>query len=225
MRKTGTYPSDSNDGEKVFSGKQNNCVDKNLSNGTDYFYTVFAVYQNGRLGQITEDSHVHVTPRNVSIYSHPDPFVDEVVSFNPLDPKSVFGSWGITRARYKDGSVASGRSIQGNTVPYAPTYTSNVGLQYSRPVRALTLYARGEVTMLGDFEYDETNDQGQDGYSLTGLRAGGRVGTCFVEGWIQNAFDTKYVPLAFPYPGLAPSGYIGEPGVPRTFGIRAGVRF
>ena len=137
----------------------------------------------------------------------------------------VFGSWGITRARYKDGSVASGRSIQGNTVPYAPTYTSNVGLQYSRPVRALTVYARGEVTTLGDFEYDETNAEGQDGYSLTSLRAGGRVGTCFVEGWIQNAFDTKYVPLAFPYPGLAPSGYIGEPGAPRRFGIRAGVRF
>jgi outer membrane receptor protein involved in Fe transport len=47
----------------------------------------------------------------------------------------------------------------------------------------------------------------------------------FAEAWIRNAFDTRYVPIAFAYPGLAPSGFIGEAGAPRTFGIRAGVTF
>jgi len=42
---------------------------------------------------------------------------------------------------------------------------------------------------------------------------------------VRNAFDTRYVPLAFAYTGLAPSGFIGEPGAPRTFGVRLGMTF
>ena len=47
----------------------------------------------------------------------------------------------------------------------------------------------------------------------------------FAEVWMRNAFDTRYVPVAFPYPGFAPSGFIGEVGRPRTFGVSAGVTF
>jgi iron complex outermembrane receptor protein len=42
---------------------------------------------------------------------------------------------------------------------------------------------------------------------------------------VRNAFDTDYVPLAFQYGALAPSGYIGENGAPVTFGLTAGLRF
>jgi hypothetical protein len=42
---------------------------------------------------------------------------------------------------------------------------------------------------------------------------------------VRNAFDTRYVPIAIPYPGFAPSGYIGENGRPRTFGISLGTSF
>ena len=41
----------------------------------------------------------------------------------------------------------------------------------------------------------------------------------------RNAFDSKYVPVAFAYGQLAQSGFIGESGRPRTFGITAGVSF
>jgi hypothetical protein len=47
----------------------------------------------------------------------------------------------------------------------------------------------------------------------------------FAEGWVRNAFATAYVLTAFPYPELAPSGFIGENGPARTFGIRAGITF
>ena len=47
----------------------------------------------------------------------------------------------------------------------------------------------------------------------------------FAEGWIRNAFDTAYVPVALPYAGLAPSGYVGESGAPMTFGFRGGLKF
>ena len=41
---------------------------------------------------------------------------------------------------------------------------------------------------------------------------------------MQNAFDTRYVPLAFAFPN-GQSGFLAEPGRPRTFGVSVGVGF
>ena len=57
------------------------------------------------------------------------------------------------------------------------------------------------------------------------IRAGARHKRLFAELWLRNAFDTSYVPIAIPYPGFAPSGFIGENGRPRTFGISVGTSF
>jgi iron complex outermembrane receptor protein len=57
------------------------------------------------------------------------------------------------------------------------------------------------------------------------IRAGGRAKRLFAEVWLRNAFDTRYVPIAIPYPGFAPSGFIGENGRPRTFGMTIGTSF
>ena len=89
----------------------------------------------------------------------------------------------------------------------------------------LTLFARAELVRYGDFQYDDANTARQSAYSLTNFRAGVRAKHAFAEGWVRNAFDTRYVPIAFAYPGLAPSGFIGEMGRPRTFGLRLGVTF
>jgi outer membrane receptor protein involved in Fe transport len=51
------------------------------------------------------------------------------------------------------------------------------------------------------------------------------MGKFSVEAWVRNAFDTRYIPVAFAYPGLAPSGFLGENGRPRTFGVTARVGF
>jgi hypothetical protein len=89
-----------------------------------------------------------------------------------------------------------------------------------------TVYGRGEVVFFGAFVYDDLNRDGQDAYSLTNLRAGIRRGNVFGEAWIRNAFDARYIPVALAFdPQLAPSGFLGESGAPRTFGIIAGVTF
>jgi iron complex outermembrane receptor protein len=47
-----------------------------------------------------------------------------------------------------------------------------------------------------------------------------------VEAWMKNVFDTRYIPVALAFdPRIAPSGFLGESGAPRTFGINAGVTF
>ena len=116
--------------------------------------------------------------------------------------------------------------MAGNRLPDTPRYTANAGGELSRAVTAsASLFVRGDVTVYGDRFYDEFNTASQDTYSLTNVQFGVRGTHLFGEGWVRNAFDTRYVPLALAYPGLAPSGFIGEPGAPRTFGVRLGMRF
>ena len=152
--------------------------------------------------------------------------VELELTARPADGLDVFSSFGYTHARFGENTVSSGLDVSGNEVPFTPDFTFAVGAQLSRSLTSrLVLYTRGELTASGGFHYDEINGAAQDAYSLVNLRAGLRSGRVFAEGWVRNAFDTRYVPLAFSYPGLAPSGYVGEPGRPRTFGISAGVTF
>jgi iron complex outermembrane receptor protein len=138
----------------------------------------------------------------------------------------LFGGVGYTKARFKDDSISSGAPVGGNTVPNTPDYTASLGIQLSRNLaQGTSLYGRAEATFSGAFEYDDLNTERQGAYSLANFRAGLRGRFVFVEGWIRNAFDTKYIPVAFAYGQLAPSGFIGEMGRPRTFGISAGVGF
>jgi iron complex outermembrane receptor protein len=139
----------------------------------------------------------------------------------------VFGSVGVTRARFQQGSVSSGVDVSDNALPSTPGYTAVVGAEFARPVNAsLAVYTRGEIAAYGSFHYDDLNTASQEAYALTNMRAGVRSERVFLEGWIRNAFDTRYVPVAFAYdPNSAPSGFLGEPGRPRTFGIRLGVTF
>jgi outer membrane receptor protein involved in Fe transport len=139
---------------------------------------------------------------------------------------SLFGSLGYTHARFSNGSISSGVPVAGNDIPYTPDVTATFGAQLSRDLRqGLALFARAEAVFSGGFKYDDLNMEGQEAYSLTNLRGGVRGRLITVEAWLRNAFDTAYIPVAFAYGPLAPSGFIGEMGRPRTFGVSAGVGF
>lgn len=138
----------------------------------------------------------------------------------------VFGALGVTRARFGARTTSNGVDVSDNKVPNTPGYTATIGTELSHPLTsAFRLYGRAEAVFYGAFQYDEANTAGQDAYSLTNLRFGARAPRVFVEGWLRNAFDTHYIPVALAYGQLAPSGFIGESGRPRTFGITAGLVF
>jgi iron complex outermembrane receptor protein len=139
----------------------------------------------------------------------------------------VFAAFGYTDATFKAGSISSGANVAGNEIPNTPDYTATFGTQFSRVVRAdATVYGRADVTFYGAFKYDDLNRAGQDSYSLTNFRGGLQRGRLYAEGWIRNAFDTHYIPVAFAFdPQLARSGFLGESGAPRTYGLNLGVRF
>jgi iron complex outermembrane receptor protein len=138
----------------------------------------------------------------------------------------LFGALGYTASEFAAGSVSLGADVSGNTLPGTPDYTAMLGAETTAAVGSdLSIYGRAEAVFYGAFRYDEGNTTGQDAYALTHLRAGLRSRALFVEGWVRNAFDTRYIPVAFAYGNFAPSGFVGEPGRPRTFGISVGVTF
>ena len=137
-----------------------------------------------------------------------------------------FAGAGYTNARFDAGTFSNGSAVGGNRISNTPNYTADFGGQYAVAVTSkATAFARAEVVFRGDYQYDDANTQSQEAYTVSNFRGGVRGKYLFGEAWVRNAFDTSYIPLAFAYPGLAPSGFIGEMGAPRTFGVRAGVTF
>ncbi len=145
----------------------------------------------------------------------------------PRDDLDLFATFGYDSAHFGDNTSSSGSDVSDNRIPFTPKYASSFGAQFTRPITsALRLYGRGELVVYGSFKYDDLNLGQQDAYSLANFRAGARARNVFVEGWLRNAFDTHYVPVAFAYNNqLARSGFLGESGRPRTFGVTAGVGF
>ncbi|MBP1637083.1 MAG: TonB-dependent receptor [Acidobacteria bacterium] len=148
------------------------------------------------------------------------------VSARPAAGIDLYASGGLTRARFEEGSAAGGVDVSGNDLPNAPRYTLAFGTQLSRAVGGGSLcYGRADVVFSGAYHYDEANLEGQDAYSLVNLRVGVKARGFVAEAWVKNAFDTRYIPVAFAYGGLAPSGFVGENGHPRTFGVSVGFAF
>lgn len=137
----------------------------------------------------------------------------------------VFGALGTAHARFGDNTSSGGVDVSDNKIPNAPSYTAGFGALVTHDLRARhRLFVRADVSIVGPFEYDDTNTQRQDAYAIGNLRAGVRTHGVIVEAWVRNLADTRYIPLAFPYP-FAQSGFIAEPGRPRTFGLSLGVGF
>ena len=160
--------------------------------------------------------------------------VELELNLRPAAGWDIFSGAGFTDARFLSGATAIQTDAYGNNstvkvggrhLIYTPEFTANAGSQYTWQVwQAAAFYARAEVVVYGDYWYNPANSAAQSAYSLTNFRIGLRGHHWFAEGWVNNACDTHYVPIAFEYPN-GRSGLIGESGAPITFGLRAGLNF
>jgi len=137
----------------------------------------------------------------------------------------LFTAVGYTHARFSAGSVSSGVNVEGNKIPNTPDYTTSAGLQYSHAFGPATFVGRADAVFYGSFQYNDQNSLAQEAYSLVNFRLAVTSRFLMGELLVRNAFDTKYIPVAFSYPAFAPSGFMGEMGAPRTVSFSAGVRF
>ena len=140
----------------------------------------------------------------------------------------MFATFGYTHARFGAGTIVERRRRVGQR---DPEHAGLHGVVRRRAVAPAVVARSGSTAaprsvFYGAFKYDDVNLAGQDAYSLANFRVGARGTRLFVEGWIRNAFDTQVRPGRVRLRRqLAPSGFVGESGRPRTFGITAGVTF
>ena len=134
----------------------------------------------------------------------------------------IFAGFGYTDAEFDSFVDQFGNNVAGNNLAFVPDTTFNVGAQVNGDLgNGTSWFARGEYVNIGTYQLDAANTQSQQ-FELTNFRAGVEWNNVRVEGWIRNAFDEDYVLVAFP---LTSTVFIGENGVPRTYGVTVSIQF
>ena len=121
--------------------------------------------------------------------------------------------------------------LSGETLPNAPTWRSNLGLQFEQPLAAGTGFLRTDWAYSSDQNVDTALDPRaeQGAYSLLSARLGWRNERYSVSLWGENLTDETVMTTAGPqtiFGGLTGHGglqiYLNEP---RTYGVTMDVRF
>lgn len=148
----------------------------------------------------------------------------EIVS-RPIEGVQLFAGVGVLDTEFDRFTDQFGADVSGKDLPFAPENSGNVGIQVSKPIDdGLTCYVRAEHFHVGDFFYDAGNLKAES-YNLTNFRVGLGGEQWRIDGWIRNAFDNDYIPVAFqPNPG-DPTAFVGESAAPQTYGVTLRVRF
>ena len=150
------------------------------------------------------------------------------LSTKPCHDLELFAGGALLDGDFRDGSTTmtmgpfgySTLPVGGNDLPFAPRVTWNAGAEYAHDLAdRLRGFVRTEVTGTTRYFFDPSNGASQGALALVNVSVGVTTGNWRAEAWVKNLFDRDYVAMALPYPGLAPSGYIGENGAPRTVGV------
>jgi outer membrane receptor protein involved in Fe transport len=134
-------------------------------------------------------------------------------------------NYGYTRAVFLDyvlekkvNGVILRTDCRGNAVPYIPSHTLNVSMQYSRLFRRAPVdqfSASAALSGAGPIRWTEQNTISQPFYALLNLKAGIRKGPVRLDLWVRNLTDTSY--SAFYFESL------GRPYVQKGKPLRAGI--
>ncbi len=146
------------------------------------------------------------------------------MTVRPRAGLDLFGGVGLLDARFRTGSQSDGKDVTDNRLPFAPSSTWHAGAQAQRTfAHDIAAFTRVDVQTTSKFFYDAVNGQSQKAYTVTNLHLGASRGAWHVDGWVNNLFDARYVPVAFAVPLFTvPSGYVGETAAPRTVGVSVG---
>ncbi len=84
VRSNKDFPANPADGTIVYEGGADNMVDTGLRNGITYYYSAFALDNEGNKSLLQSDSKAGLIAQEVTLSGPNDPFADRVISFNPL---------------------------------------------------------------------------------------------------------------------------------------------
>ncbi|MCA8957839.1 MAG: TonB-dependent receptor [Planctomycetes bacterium] len=143
----------------------------------------------------------------------------------PTENLQVFGSFGVLSTQFRSFRDQFGTDVSGRDLPFAPDHTLSGGLQYSGQLNeTVSWFARAEYVYVGKFYYDAGNRDGEQ-YDVANFRLGIGNQSWRLEGFLNNAFDEEYIPIAFQANPANPSAFVGENAAPRTWGISLSATF
>lgn len=141
------------------------------------------------------------------------------------DCVDLFGTAGWLDTEFDSFTDQFGQNVAGNDLPFAPEVTAGLGGQYTLEVSDdFRAFARADWFHVGDFYYDAGN-RGRESFDIVNFRIGGG-GDCWrLDGFLHNAFDEDYIPIAFQPNPADPTAFVGSNGAPRTWGVSMRVTF
>ncbi|MEM9246246.1 MAG: TonB-dependent receptor, partial [Cyanobacteria bacterium P01_F01_bin.153] len=132
----------------------------------------------------------------------------------PIDGLELTAGFGYTNARFNNyTNPFTGDDLDGNRLPYSPSYNYNLAAQYRSPSG---IFSRLELQGSGAYFFDDANEFKQDAFALVNVRLGYEWDDTGIYVFVNNLFDTQYLTTAFSAVGQD----FGAFGQPRTFGIR-----
>ncbi len=139
----------------------------------------------------------------------------------PLEGVELFGGFGYTNATFDQYTNTYGQNVAGNTLPFVPETTWNVGSTYSQgPAPDHLWFVHAALVGVGSYYFDAGNTE-REHFTLLEARAGLVREHWRLEAWVRNALGEDYIQVAFqPSPDPYYSNYfVGENGAPMTLGI------
>ncbi|WP_372054290.1 TonB-dependent receptor [Tistrella mobilis] len=127
-------------------------------------------------------------------------------------------------AAYRD-SAGGNRDLTGNTVPYAPRFTANLGADYLVDLaEGGLLIPHAGLTLVGKTWFDEANTVSQSAYALVDFGLAWQfTDAATLDLFVDNLTDRTYAVYGFD--AGAPFGDLYQLGDGRTVGGRLHVRF
>lgn len=150
--------------------------------------------------QITNAAQAHTAGVELEITAMP---------FNRLE---LFGGLGYARIRI-DTWTSSNEDYSGNSLPWAPDLTGNVGIGY---YSNNGWYGVADLLLAGRQYFDAANTLSDSGYTLANLRAGYRFKNMDLSLWCKNLFDENYARKKVTAAG---GSVLVEDGAPLTLGL------
>ena len=145
-----------------------------------------------------------------------------------LDGFDGYVGVGFTDSDIKESRRAA--SDVGNEAPLVSRYTTNVGLQYRRTVRAdLSAFVRSDIEVIGPTWFYPDNFTERDRVGLLNMRFGVDRRAWSATVWAKNLTDNEYNaewspgPMFFPNPGYT-NNFVFK-ALPRRWGVDLNYRF
>jgi iron complex outermembrane receptor protein len=137
------------------------------------------------------------------------------VTARVLEGLTLMAGLGYSKAEFDAFKDALG-NYKGNTVPFAPDYTYNVGAQYRH---GSGFFVRGDWIGYGKTYFDKANEYSRDAYQIVNAKIGYETENFDIYLYAKNLFDEEYDSVGY-Y-----SGYYTIYSEPRETGLQLVYRF